>query len=211
MADVIVSIKEIDGDKKRIAAFLDDGSSVIMLKATAKEYSVAEGRAVSLDELKKIAKEGEEHIAFTTAIDSLSRSAKSKAEIYKLLKTKKFSKEAADSAVQKLIYYNYLGDDNYVRTYIDFKGQKTGRRKIVYDLVAIKGVDKSTAENIAYEMLPDDKEIEIARSLADKYLQKIKKKKVNFRDKTYCFLASRGFDSEIISSVIDEMKFNEEE
>ncbi len=205
----IVAIKDIEGEKKRVVVFMDDDTSVMLFRATVKEYGLKEGQVITADELKRIAKEGEEHIAFTTAMDAISRGPKSKLEIIKLLRTKKFSKGAIDSALEKLSYYNYLGDEDYARTYIDFKGNRTGRRKIIYELVTVKGIDKATAENIAYELLPDEKEIELATAMAEKYIAKEKKKRTRLRDKTYGFLASRGFDTDVILSVLDSVDLSD--
>ena len=209
--DNIVAIKEIEGEKKRVVIFMDDDSSVTLFKATVKEYGLREGQSLSVDEVRRIAQEGEEHIAFTTAIDSVSRGPKSKIEIQRLLRTKKFSPSSIDSAIEKLIYYNYLGDEDYARTYIDFKGNRTGRRKIIYELITVKGIDKATVERVAYEMLPDEKEIELAFAMAEKYVAKEKKKRTRLRDKTYGFLASRGFDTEIILSVLENLDFSDNE
>ena len=69
----IAEIKDIPYDKKRADVVLSDGEICRAFKATIKEYGLVEGKNIDFAELKRIAKEGEEHIAFTTAIDSLSR------------------------------------------------------------------------------------------------------------------------------------------
>ena len=85
----IAEIKDIPYDKKRADVVLSDGEICRAFKATIKEYGLVEGKNIDFAELKRIAKEGEEHIAFTTAIDSLSRGIKSQNEVRKNLKTKK--------------------------------------------------------------------------------------------------------------------------
>lgn len=207
----IVEIKEIPYDKKRVDTVLDDGTVVRIFKATLKEYGVSEGKHIGADELEKIAKEGEEHIAFTTAIDSLSRGIKSQNEIKRNLKTKKFSDEAIASAVEKLKNYDYLGDRQYAEAYVSYKGAKTGRRKIIYELITVKGIDKKIAEEVCYDKLTDDEELEKALSMAEKFIEKEKKKRTRLKERTYCFLASRGFDGEIISSAMNRLDFNEED
>lgn len=138
----IAEIKDIPYDKKRADVVLSDGEICRAFKATIKEYGLVEGKNIDFAELKRIAKEGEEHIAFTTAIDSLSRGIKSQNEVRKNLKTKKFSDDAVNVTVEKLLSYNYLGDRAYAEAYVSYKGQKTGRRKIIYELITIKGIDK---------------------------------------------------------------------
>ena len=142
----IAEIKDIPYDKKRADVVLSDGGICRAFIATIKEYGLAEGKNIDFAELKRIAKEGEEHIAFTTAIDSLSRGIKSQNEVRKNLKTKKFSDDAVNVTVEKLLSYNYLGDRAYAEAYVSYKGQKTGRRKIIYELITIKaGLQKFPA------------------------------------------------------------------
>lgn len=207
----VIEIKDIPYDKKRADVVLSDGEVCRVFKATIKEYGISEGKNIDVSELKRIAKEGEEHIAFTTAIDSLSRGLKSQNEIRKNLKTKKFSDDAVNVTVEKLLNYNYLGDRAYAEAYVSYKGQKTGRRKIIYELITVKGIDKSIAQEVAYEKLTDEEEVEKAISLAQKFIEKEKKKRTRLKERTYCFLATRGFDTEIISSAMGQLDFLEEE
>ena len=97
----IAEIKDIPYDKKRADVVLSDGEICRAFKATIKEYGLVEGKNIDFAELKRIAKEGEEHIAFTTAIDSLSRGIKSQNEVRKNLKTKKFSDDAVNVTVKE--------------------------------------------------------------------------------------------------------------
>ena len=203
----IAEIKDIPYDKKRADVVLSDGEICRAFKATIKEYGLVEGKNIDFAELKRIAKEGEEHIAFTTAIDSLSRGIKSQNEVRKNLKIKKFSDDAVNVTVEKLLSYNYLGD----RAYVSYKGQKNGRRKIIYELITIKGIDKNVAQEVAYAKLSDEEEIEKAISMAQKYIEKEKKKRTRLKERAYCFLAPRGFDTDIISSAMNSLDFSEEE
>lgn len=207
----IAEIKDIPYDKKRADVVLSDGEICRAFKATIKEYGLVEGKNIDFAELKRIAKEGEEHIAFTTAIDSLSRGIKSQNEVRKNLKTKKFSDDAVDVTIEKLLSYNYLGDRAYAEAYVSYKGQKTGRRKIIYELITIKGIDKNVAQEVAYAKLSDEEEIEKAISMAQKYIEKEKKKRTRLKERAYCFLATRGFDTDIISSAMNSLDFSEEE
>lgn len=204
-----MEIQNIPYDKKRCCIVMSGGGNIIMFKTTLKEYAIKEKQKISAEEVEKIAKEGEEHIAFTTAIDSLSRGIKSQNEIKKMLKTKKFSNEAIDSAVEKLLGYNYLGDKEYAEAFVSYKGEKFGRRKMIYELTAVKGIDRSIAENIVYERYDDDSEIEKGMRIASKYIDKEKKKRIKLKEKTYGFLALRGFDPEIIRCIIDRLDFSD--
>ncbi|UKI14289.1 MAG: RecX family transcriptional regulator [Clostridiales bacterium] len=78
-----------------------------------------------------------------------------------------------------MLSYNYLGDRAYAEAYVSYKGQKTGRRKIIYELITIKGIDKNVAQEVAYAKLSDEEEIEKAISMAQKVYRKGKGKKTH--------------------------------
>ncbi|MEG1791645.1 MAG: RecX family transcriptional regulator [Clostridia bacterium] len=208
---MIKSIEQIKFEKKRSAVYMDDGETVNVFNATIKEYCLAEGSNYSTDEIKRIAFEGEQHLAFTSAIDSLSRCMKSQNEIRENLKQKKFSSEAIDFTVTKLLGYNYLGDEKYAETYVSFKADKTGRRKIIYDLTTLKGIPKSVAEKVVFDTISDEAELEKAISMATKYIEKEKKRISRLRDKVWNFLAVRGFETDIISQAMSKLDFSTEE
>jgi Uncharacterized protein conserved in bacteria len=210
--ETIVEIQPIKGEKKRVFVVFDNGSAVQVFSSTVKEYGLKAGQTISPAEVKRIAAEGERHVAFTTAVDSLSRSLKSQNEIRAKLKEKKFSSAVVDETVDRLKSYNYLGDEQYVETFINYKGEKYGRRKIIYELSAVKGIDKRVVERIAYERLTDETELEKAIALGQKYSDK-EQRRVNprIREKVYSFLAVRGFDNEIISRALEKITYTSED
>ena len=61
----IAEIKEIPYDKKRADVVLSDGEFCRAFKATIKEYGLVGGKNISLAELRRIAKEGEEHTSLS--------------------------------------------------------------------------------------------------------------------------------------------------
>lgn len=179
-----------------------------MFRTTANEYGLTEGREITEEELSRIAAEGEEHNAFTAAIDSLSRSSRSQKEIRMMLKTKGFPPEAVESAVTKLLGYGYLGDEEFAASFVSAKGEKYGRRKLIYELTWIRGIDGKIAEKAVYDVWDDDSETEKGVRLGGLYLERARRRRTDLRGKTYGFLAVRGFDPEIISAVMDRLDFS---
>lgn len=190
---------------------MDDGEVFLVFNATIKEYGLTDGGIYSSDDIKKIAAEGEQHLAFTTAIDSISRSTKSQNEIRDSLKRKKFSPQAIEITIQKLLGYNYLGDDKYVESFLSFKGERYGRRKLIFDLTTQKGIPKNLVEQLVYEKISDEDELNKAVALATKYLDKEKKKVCNLKEKVWNFLAIRGFENETIRNTMSKLDFENKE
>lgn len=208
---MIISIEKLKNEKKRSVIIMGNGETVIAFNSTIKEYGLREGQDISFAEVCQIAKEGEEHIAFITAVDSLSRSIKSQKEVRDLLYKKKFCTDTIIKTIEKLLGYNYLNDEQYAEAYVNFKGIKTGRRKLVYDLTTIKGIPSAVAEKVVYEKYDDELEIEKALKIAEKLIEKEKNKRTRLRERVWSFLAMRGFESEIISATISHLNFKGDE
>lgn len=208
---MIKSIDTIKNEKKRSVITMENGETVYIFNATVKEYGLYDGQDISYSEVERIAKEGEEHIAFVTAIDILSRSLKSQNEIRDNLSKKKFSPEAIDKTISKLLGYHYLSDEQYAESYVNYKGGKIGRRKLIYDLTAVKGIPKPVAEQVVYEKYSDDAELEKAVKMAEKCFEKQKKKRNRLRERVWSYLAMKGFETEIISNALSMLDFDEED
>lgn len=208
---MIKNIDTIKNEKKRSIITMEDGETVCVFNATVKEYGLYAGQDISYSEVQRIAKEGEEHIAFITAIDMLSRSLKSQNEIRNNLSKRKFSLEAIDKTIDKLVGYNYLSDEQYAESYVSYKGGKTGRRKLVYDLTAVKGIPKPIAEHVVYEKYSDEAELEKAVKMAEKCYEKQQKKRNRLRERVWSYLAMKGFETEIISNAVSMIDFDEED
>lgn len=43
--------------------------------------------------------------------------------------------------------------------------------------------------------------------MAQKFIEKEKKKRTRLKERVYCFLATRGFDTDIISSAMNSLDF----
>ena len=90
---------------------------------------------------------------------------------------------------------------------MSFKGERYGRRKLIFDLTTQKGISKNLVEELVYNKISDEAELDKAVSLASKYLEKEKKKVCNLKEKVWNFLAIRGFESETIKSAMSELDF----
>lgn len=143
--------------------------------------------------------------AYETLVKYLAGSARSEQECKNKLYDKGFHKGEVDFAIDKAKSYRYVDDEEYVRTFLLFNKSRYGVRKIVYKLTTEKGVDKQKVEDIVYDEIDDDFEVELAEKFAKKF---VKAKKITDKSdakKVGAHLFQKGFDWRIIDKVMSKL------
>ena len=137
--------------------------------------------------------------ALEKATDLLANQDQSSEVLRKKLLARKYDAQEVDAAIEKLKKYNYLDDAETCRRQFEnfYSEGKLSIRQIVFKLIQ-RGFDKNFIE----QLIPDDVE-EHELLAAEKLLAKKFTPKNFDKAKAWQFLASRGFDGEIISSAIE--------
>ena len=141
--------------------------------------------------------------ALEKATELLSRQEQSSVFLRRKLLARNYDAAEVDEALAKLKKYNYLDDEETCqRQFENFYAEgKLSVRQIVVKLIQ-RGFDKNFIE----QLIPNDSD-EYERLVAEKWLEKKFTRGENFdRAKAWQFLATRGFDSEIISSAIEDFQ-----
>jgi len=143
---------------------------------------------------------GNKKTALQKATDLLARQDQSSAVLRRKLLARKYDAQEVDEAIDKLQKYNYLNDEELCRHQFEnfYAEGKLSLRQILIKLIQ-RGFDKNFIE----QLIPDDFE-EHERLVAANMLAKKFPRDENFNpSKAWQFLSSRGFDGEIISSVVN--------
>lgn len=140
--------------------------------------------------------------AYETLVKYLAGSARSEQECKNKLYDKGFHKGEVDFAIDKAKSYRYVDDEEYVRTFLLFNKSRYGVRKIVYKLTTEKGVDKQKVEDIVYDEIDDDFEVELAEKFAKKFVKSKKIADKSDAKKVGAHLFQKGFDWRIINKVM---------
>lgn len=143
--------------------------------------------------------------AYETLVKYLAGSARSEQECKNKLYDKGFHKGEVDFAIDKAKSYRYVDDEEYVRTYLLFNKSRYGVRKIAYKLTAEKGVDKQKVEDIIYDEIDDDFEVELAEKFAKKFVKSKKIADKSDAKKVGAHLFQKGFDWRIIDKVMAKL------
>ncbi len=143
--------------------------------------------------------------AYETLVKYLAGSARSEQECKNKLYDKGFHKGEVDFAIDKAKSYRYVDDEEYVRTFLLFNKSRYGVRKIVYKLTTEKGVDKQKVEDIVYDEIDDDFEVELAEKFAKKFVKSKKIADKSDAKKVGAHLFQKGFDWRIIDKVMAKL------
>ena len=139
--------------------------------------------------------------ALQKAAELLANREQSSTILRQKLLARKYDAAEVDEALDKLKKYNYLDDEEACRRQFEnfYSEGKLSIRQIFVKLIR-RGFDKDFIK----QLIPDDFE-EHERLAAEKLLAK--KFPADFdRAKAWQFLATRGFDGEIISAAIENFR-----
>ena len=189
-------------NKKRVNIFVDGVFVSGLSFESAVKNGLKTGLSITEQKLKSIIEESETQDCFTSGLNFLSKSAKTKHEIIQKLLQKGFERNIIELAVKKLEEYHYINDELYAMNFVKSYTGKS-KRELQY-----KMKNKGIADEIINKVLvqiPEDHDFENAISYSNKYL---KAKAFNEKTKNNLFaaLVRRGFSLDIIYIVIENIK-----
>lgn len=123
------------------------------------------------------------------------------------LKQEGFSGEAIQDAVNYVKSYGYINDARYAQHYISYRLGIKSKQKILQELIQ-KGIDRKIAQMAweeAAELEEPDERALLRRTIEKKYDPNTALDEKEMR-RLYAFLARRGFQSDDIFAVLDEME-----
>lgn len=156
------------------------------------------GFEIEKEKLDEIIIESEKRSAFVKLIDTISRQMKTKKEIEKKLIQCGYNKSAVQLAIKQAEEYGYIDDREYANILTRSKANKS--KAEIKQALFQKGINSSLINDVLMKISEED-EKERAKELAQKYM---KNKDVSQKtlSSLYAYLARKGFDSQIISSVL---------
>jgi regulatory protein len=113
--------------------------------------------------------------------------------------------EIVQQMLALLIEENLLNEERYAKAYANdhYRFKNWGKRKIKQGL-ALKGVSETLIE-LAISQIPDEEEFEILQQLANQKWKILKDPPLKRKFKVMRFLFGKGFDSALITKVMDQL------
>lgn len=194
---------------ERYNLFLDEVFYCGVSEDTLVKLQLKKGMQIDEEALNEILKEEHQNKCLAYGIYLLGRQNYFEKPLRDKLKQKEYSEEAIDYAIDKLRDYRYMDDTRLTEAFVRDKKRfsKKGPRYIAGALRA-KGVDSETIALALEENYSEDEATENCMEIASKKIDYYRKKAADtytLKGKMYAFLAQRGFNSEVIRKVLDEL------
>ena len=199
--DIITRIEKQKNKLERVNIHVNNEFFCAMQEFVCHKHGLKEGMKIEKEFLLSLNQESDYERALNQTARLLSKMLKTKSQIITYLKDKGYDNNIVFSVVEKLEEYSYINDANYCANYIKQNSRKSGVKKLKFELLN-KGVSKELVQEALQDYEVDKDNI---FNLATKYL---KNKEINADNlsKLWRHLASKGFDSDDISNVVNRLK-----
>jgi Uncharacterized protein conserved in bacteria len=202
---LITLIERQKKKRGRYNVFLDDEFAFGASEDTLMKFGLRKNDNLSDETVEKIKDYDELSVAKDKAIKFLAYKSRTEKELRTKLKSLKISESNIRKVIDLMIHLKYLDDASYVKTYLEnnLSNKPAGKRMLRIKL-AQKGIGKELIDEVLEEKYDEETETEKARELFVKYSKKVRGK-TDYDKKRKCFqyMLSRGFDYDIVKSVVN--------
>lgn len=133
----------------------------------------------------------------------------SRYELYLKLLKKKYNKQFIVNTLDELEKTKLIDDSEFAKDYFSIQiKKKKGLLKIKADLFK-KGVNREIIEEVVINSADEIKFLESAKLLAERKLEQLQKRdleKNKIKQKIFQYLAGRGFTTDIISKILNQLE-----
>lgn len=204
---VTTSISKI---KDNVHILMDNGQKLILRYEIFLKNGFRKGDEITEKDIASLIRDNQLFYIKESAFRILGRRLHSQKELERKLMQRKYDKELISEVLLQLKENHYLDDEKFAREYAEEKIQKKllGFSRIRQELME-KGVSKEIIQEVLNEKSDND-ESDNALRLAEKKLNALKGRnldKMKLNQRLYSFLASKGFNYEIIRNVLDKLEF----
>ena len=192
----------------RVNVFLNDGFAFGLDKRVVLEHGLHEGDALSDAAIEELLVSEERVRAKEKALALLTYRARSVEELRKKLLEKGFSEASVGTTVKDLQRVGLLDDAAFASSFVRTRmaDKPMSRRMLAFELRK-KGVEEGVVESAVEEEYGVDSEVEVARRLLAKRMQRYTGDPKRTKKRLADFLGRRGFGWDVISTVLREMEW----
>ncbi|MEA3432417.1 MAG: RecX family transcriptional regulator [candidate division WOR-3 bacterium] len=198
-----MQISKIKKGKKRFNIYIDGEFSLAVSEETLHKMDLYEGKELAEEELEKI-KHLEENVrAKDYALNLLSYRPRTRKELLRRLKEKKFTLAIAEETVSKLEQSGLVNDYDFAVYFVETFRDRRGIYRLKNDLFRL-GVEREVTDRVLADVPVDEKET--ATNLIDRWLRIHRTRDEKTRRKLINYLVQRGISWSIISDLNDYIK-----
>ena len=194
-----------------VAVELDNGETLPIAYTTISQYDLRSGMELDTASYNQVKEESSRHQCRQKSLNYLAIRSRSAQEMATYLKRKGFDHHIILECIDSLKQDDYLNDLTFAIDLIECKSKRktVGKNLLIRDLMK-KGIDRKIIEKAMKmtDLLQVD--FQEVYKLGKEKFSKVKNKKNPLQKVTY-FLNQKGFDYEIIHTVIKELQEEERE
>lgn len=141
-------IKSKAGNGNKVHIYIDNEYVLTVYDDYWHQNGFKNGETISEEELAFLKEEAGFRLAYEKGLDYLTRRSYSKKELFLKLR-QKYGDSASERAIEKLLYYDYLNDEEFAKYYANylFEVKKYDLKRISIEL-KLKGIDKEITDNV---------------------------------------------------------------
>lgn len=193
----------------RVSVFLDGEFAFGVHEDVAAKHGLREGRTLSPDEQRRVEADEAYVEAKHRALNYLAHKPRTEEEVRRKLRQEDVGRAIIDDVVARLYELDYLDDEAYAHDYVHnrFASKQYGPVRLRRELVE-RGIDRSVAGRAVDEFFADEDPMTAARAHAEKRWPRLADEEDPRRrkQKLYRYLRRRGFTSDTIYTVLDELE-----
>lgn len=198
----ITDIQPQKRNKSRVNVYVD-GEYVLALELlTVMKLGLKIGTEVTETQLAEAALDTEQSVALERAMNYIARGRKTSFQLRKYLTDKEYAPAVVNYVMYKMKYYGYIDDKAYAQAYVEQNSQSKGARRVKQELIQ-RGIKLSEAEEVSEQ--ERDFSLDNATRLAERYMRG-KDCDIKTIVKLQRYLVSRGYDFDIVNSVVRAYK-----
>ncbi len=210
MSKVITKIEAQKKTKNRVNVYINDEFAFGCSAELIYYHNLSKGKEIEPEELEEIIDEDNFISGKSLGLKYVESSLKTVFQVKEYLIKKEFSESVADRVIDFLKGYGFLNDEYYTNAYVKQYIGSQGKGNIKYKLQQ-KGISKEIIDNTLKDISYEDEE-RAALKLAGKRAAILCGKENDIRkikSKLSTFLVSKGYNFEIINSVLGQLQLEE--
>ena len=198
--------------KNRFNIYINDEFAFGVDEATLLKFALTKGTELTQDTIREIEQETQYQNVYQKALHFLNFKLRTAKEVYEKLEKLEVSDEVINQVLQQLMDHGFVNDQFYAESYVreNFALQKKGPKAVAFELKK-KGVNDTIIQKALAEF-DEVTQLDQAIEIAQKYVDRQGNAPVKtVKQKVYGFLMQRGYDLDIVQSVISALTFEKQE
>jgi regulatory protein len=200
MVRKITALRLQKRNKNRVNIYLDGEYAFGLAKIVAAWLKV--GQELTDEKIKQLQEQDTTDVALQKAVNFLSYRPRSEDEVRKNLKKKDFEEHIITEVMERLLRGGLVDDQKFAKLWVENRSEFRPRGSRVLQMeLRQKGIHEEIIDSVTSNIDEEHLAYQAAMKHARKYRQL---EWQDFRKKMYGFLARRGFDYGIISSIVQK-------